>query len=148
MGNLVYSTRNSEPRWGFHATVFYQTPCGWKYQWLVLPAMHDRPHPTDRFRLNRHQLPKTWHSMHNNPLYNGTSLSLFKRFLHWPGPWNELKLDAHENRLFALCGARIGHLYRYLLDRVETCLERFWRWSTRQIVRCSTARSIIADRVC
>jgi len=37
MGNLVYSTRNSEPRWGFHVTVLYQTPCGLNINGLFYP---------------------------------------------------------------------------------------------------------------
>ena len=40
-------------------------------------------------------------------------------------------------------------MHRYLLDRVETCLERFSRRSTCQIVRFSTeCGSSIADRRC
>ena len=43
MGNLVYSTRNSEPRWGFHVTVLNQTPCGLNISGLFYPLCTTGP---------------------------------------------------------------------------------------------------------
>ena len=43
MGNLVYSIRNSAPKWEFHITVLNQTPCGFNINGLFYPLCTTDP---------------------------------------------------------------------------------------------------------
>ena len=59
MGNLVDYTWNSALMWGVQVTESNQTPCALNIDGLVLPTMHDRPHPALRFRFNKQRLLQT-----------------------------------------------------------------------------------------